>query len=103
MDNIVYIAGKIHGDENYKEKFSRAEEILSKRGFIVINPAKIPEGLHPDSYMPICLALINAADIICLIGKDWQESNGAKIEADLAYYQGKKVITLQGEDEDAGL
>ena len=36
----VYIAGKISGDKNYREKFSNAEQALTAMGHCVLNPAQ---------------------------------------------------------------
>lgn len=41
----IYIAGKITGDENYREKFAKAQAELEKDGHIVLNPSVLPEGL----------------------------------------------------------
>ena len=34
MANKVYIAGKISGDPDYREKFAKAEEELKAQGYI---------------------------------------------------------------------
>ena len=36
----VYISGKITGNENYLEEFSKAEKELKYCGYDVVNPAK---------------------------------------------------------------
>ncbi len=41
----VYIAGKITGDSTYLEKFRKAQKALEGEGFIVLNPAELPEGM----------------------------------------------------------
>ncbi len=33
--NTVYIAGKISGDADYKQKFNEAQKNLEERGFVV--------------------------------------------------------------------
>ena len=35
----IYIAGKITGDPNYREKFEKAEKFLAGQGHSVMNPA----------------------------------------------------------------
>ena len=47
----IYIAGKITGTTDYLERFARAEEWLNQHGYqgMVINPAKISNGLPPES------------------------------------------------------
>lgn len=88
---VVYLAGKIDGDPNYKEKFRKAAEQLESRGYIVLNPATLPEGMSKEKYMPICLAMLNQADIILLLS-DYEESPGARIELNYANYQNKEIL-----------
>ena len=85
---IIYLSGKITGDWDYKEKFRKKESVLICAGHAVLNPAKLPEGMPREKYMPICLAMLDSADAIYMIG-DWQESEGARIEYKYAIYQGK--------------
>lgn len=48
----VYLAGKITGDPNYREKFAAAAKKLEERaGVTVISPAVTPEGLKKADYM----------------------------------------------------
>lgn len=91
---IAYIAGKISGDEHYKKKFEKAQRKLERRGFIVLNPATLPEGMKKSKYLPICLAMIDAADVVVFL-KDWMNSKGARIEHEYAAYQEKGIIYLK--------
>lgn len=88
----IYIAGKITGEPNYKEKFDIAATSLEEQGHIVLNPAELPEGMLPADYMRICFAMIDTADVIYLL-KDWYSSSGAFIERDYAMYTGKSILT----------
>ena len=88
----IYIAGKITGDPNYKEKFDIAATSLEEQGHIVLNPAELPEGMLPADYMRICFAMIDTADAIYLL-KDWCSSSGVSIERNYAMYTGKSILT----------
>lgn len=98
---IVYIAGKITGDPEYKQKFARAAAAWRAAGQTVINPASLPEGLRGKDYMRICTAMMEAADIIILL-RDWQESKGARIEKLLAEYTEKAIIYYDGQESEKG-
>ena len=59
----VYIAGKITGDKNYREKFAKAEQALTAMGHCVLNPVNLPFGMEQGDYMRICFAMIDCAEI----------------------------------------
>ena len=83
--SVVYIAGKIAGDPDYKQKFGAAAETLEAMGLIVLNPAILPEGMNPEDYMRICLAMVESAhSVIFLPG--WELSAGAQVERMWARY-----------------
>lgn len=79
MSLKVYISGKITGDPDYRGKFSTAESRLKEAGHIVLNPANSPAGMRPADYMRLCLAMMETADIVLFL-KDWNNSEGAKLE-----------------------
>lgn len=87
----VYIGGKITGDAGYREKFEKAETVLSKIGHFVMNPAKLPSGMEQGDYMRICFSMIDCADVVVLLS-DWQESAGARLERAYAEKIGKEVV-----------
>ena len=89
----VYIAGKITGNDHYREEFAAAEEKLRALGYIPINPAILPEGLDSRDYMRICLAMLDSADAIAPL-LSWTRSDGAAIEMSLARYTDKKQIAM---------
>ena len=88
----VYISGAMaNRPDTYKQEFERVEKVLKKHGHVVINPAVLPEGLDHAKYMPICLAMVDSADIVFML-KGWGNSYGARLEHDYAIYQEKIVM-----------
>ena len=87
----VYIAGKITGDKNYREKFAKAEQALTAMGHCVLNPANLPSGMEQGDYMRICFSMIDCADCVVLL-PDWRESDGARLERAYAEKIGKEVV-----------
>lgn len=90
---LVYISGKITGDDKYKEKFALAESALNLQGYKTINPARIDLG--PDAtweqYMELDLYLLGACDAIYML-TDWTESRGASAEWGFAKAKGIKIM-----------
>ena len=89
----IYIAGKITGDCEYREKFERAAELLRREGHVVLNPAVLPAGLSDADYMRICIAMIDVADRVALL-PGWRESHGAQLERKYCAYIGKELVEL---------
>lgn len=90
----VYLAGKITGDQNYREKFAAAAKKLEERaGVTVISPAVTPEGLKKVDYMCICFAMLESADTAVFL-PDWEDSPGAQLEKHWCEYVGKKMVFL---------
>lgn len=85
---VVYISGPITGKGDYRKDFERAEAELRSRGCIVLNPAKLPEGLTKAEYMRINFAAIDSADAVLLL-PDWCTSPGASLEWMYCEYIGK--------------
>lgn len=83
--NVVYVAGKITGDENYRTKFEKAKERLSLKFPTVLIPSILPESKHLShaDYMHMCFAMIDVADGVVFL-EDWEDSVGAKIEMEYA-------------------
>ncbi len=90
----VYIAGKISGDPNYKEKFERAQKALEAEGYIVLNPATLPAGMEAADYMKICFTMIDVADVVAFIS-DFAESCGAMLELEYCRYINKQAFMIQ--------
>ena len=89
----IYIAGKITGDEGYREKFGFASERVREHGHIALDPSTLPEGMEPSDYMNICHAMINAADLVVFL-PDTFESAGAQLELDYCLYTNKMIFQL---------
>lgn len=87
----VYIAGKITGDPLYRQKFAEAERMLKALGYIVLNPALHPDGMEPQDYMHVDLAMIDVADAVYFLW-DWPDSEGARLELAYAGYFKKQIM-----------
>lgn len=82
----IYIAGKITGDPNYKDKFANMEsELLKILGTTVINPATLPTELEPADYARICFAMIDSSDIV-VFAPNYKKSQGALLEMQYCRY-----------------
>lgn len=91
---VVYLAGKITGDDEYREKFARYEAMLQRfSGIAVLNPAHAPLGLRPADYMRLAFAQIETADVVCFL-PDWGHSAGASLEMQYCRYIGKRWLQL---------
>ena len=89
---VVYVIGKITGDKNFKEKFSKAEKHLKSLGYTrVIIPTCVPDNLPYECYAPISIAFVQASDIVYAL-KDWNDSQGAIAELHYAEMAGKVII-----------
>ena len=98
---IVFISGKISGDENYREKFNRAERNLAALGYNILSPAILPGWLEWPEAMGITCEMVRTANAICML-PDWRGSKGAATEKALAEELGKNVLyytDLVSEDE----
>lgn len=83
VKKVIYISGKVTGDENYKKKFKEAEEKIKKMypAAEIVNPTAAD---FPDTYdwadcMRECMHMLKKCNSIYFID-DWQESAGACIE-----------------------
>lgn len=88
----VYLAGRITGDPNYRKKFEMAARELEAAGFVVVNPALLPEGgFSWDAYMRMSSAMLDECKASCFL-PDWADSRGAMIEFGRATATGKRVF-----------
>lgn len=87
----VYIAGKINGFKDYREKFKEAEDKFTAEGNVCMNPAVLGEGFNYEVYLPICLLMLQACDTVYMLN-NWKTSKGAKVELEYAKAQGKEIL-----------
>lgn len=91
----VYIAGKISGTDDFKERFGKAEKEFLKINCEVLNPAKLylimPESATHDEYLSMCYVMIEMCDIVYFL-KDWKNSVGASMEYKYCVRHGKRCI-----------
>jgi hypothetical protein len=90
----LYICGRITGDDRYYDKFLEAENELYEAGFAPINPAAcVPPALDWNRAMRKALGLMLQCDGVALLD-DWNNSKGAKIEANLAKAVGLPIKSI---------
>lgn len=99
----LYLCGSISdGDTASAEtreanvlRFYQAEDLLFRRGFGVINPARRGHsGQHWIDYMRAALRDISECDGLALLN-GWEKSRGARIEHDLAVSLGMPVKQVE--------
>ncbi|EMY6084914.1 DUF4406 domain-containing protein [Escherichia coli] len=95
---IVYVAGPMSGYEQFnRPALHSAAKRLTDKGYVVLNPATLPDGLTQAQYMDICLAMLRCADTIYML-KEWEYSAGARAENALAE---KLVLNVLFEEWDS--
>lgn len=94
MSKTIYIAGKITGDPNYREKFNAVQRKLEAEGYIVLNPAVLPsEGFTHEAYLRMSEAMLIECDEACFL-PDWQYSRGARREFVIAAEKNMEIRFL---------
>lgn len=93
---VIYIAGPITGRPNYQFAFDSAALALRAKGWIVLNPVELPQGLTEPAYMDICLAMVRHCDAVLMLD-GWEDSTGASCEQTYARKLGKDRFYGLGE------
>tara|TARA_R110000772_G_scaffold123063_3_gene229263 strand:+ start:1384 stop:2298 length:915 start_codon:yes stop_codon:yes gene_type:complete len=88
----IYISGPMTSHDSFnRPAFNSTSDALSLAGYIVLNPAILPDGLTQAQYMQIDLTMLQCCDAIFML-KNWDDSAGAMAEHALAMKLGLKVI-----------
>lgn len=91
---MIYIAGRISGTNDYKQRFSLAADKLRAQGHGVFNPAAANlEGTPLPRIMSYVLGQLCECEAIALL-PGWWRSGGARIEWLLAKYLKLRIIYL---------
>lgn len=90
MKKIIFLSGAITGVDNYWGTFERADDDLTSRGYTVLNPALLPEGMQAKNYTDICWVMLANADAVLML-PGWEDSMGAVAEHRLADLLDKPV------------
>ena len=62
---VVFIAGPMTGYQDYnRAEFDAEASVLSDRGFTVLNPAILPDGLEHQQYLAITLAMLEQGELL---------------------------------------
>lgn len=91
----VYISGKISDlpTDQVASKFEQAEQQVKACGHKPINP--LSSGVHPleswNTHIVADIAMLLECDAIYLL-KDWSDSKGARIEANIAKECGLEIM-----------
>lgn len=108
---LIYISGKITGDDNYRSKFATAENRLTRDGYDVLNPVKEADKLDRlhqalgraaptwSEYMRKCIVAIIDVGAVYML-RDWEESRGARLEHHIASELGIEIVYEEESTED---
>jgi Domain of unknown function (DUF4406) len=96
-DGTVYVAGPIRNQVlNNVPAFEDAVEKLNALGYKTINPHNIFEGMDVSEYkqkdyMKRCISYMAMCDVVVTL-PNWENSEGATEEVDIARRMGKEII-----------
>ena len=95
---VIYISGPIKDVPKYWKPFEHMEDEFSAKGFIVLTPTRLPEGLTDAQSMRIRAAMIDSADAVYFL-QGWYTDDASVLEHQHAHHIGK--ISLYGAVNDA--
>lgn len=86
----VYLSGRMSGlsPETWRWRFATLDVVLCQQGHEVVNPADTAIARHPWLYRIVGyrwtlwydLQLLRRCTHICMVGNDWRQSRGARLE-----------------------
>lgn len=94
MNNKTYLCGKVTGLPwtQVKAKFKRLENKAFRKGLDPVNPIiQSDKNATWEQEMKRCIALMCGCDHM-MVASDWQRSEGAKLEVELAKKLGINII-----------
>ncbi len=95
----VYISGPMTGMSGFNRRaFFKAAEKIAAAGHVALNPAVLPDGLSEADYMRVCVSMLQCADKILMLA-EWQNSQGARAEYELAVKLGLDILIQEGRYE----
>lgn len=91
----IMISGPMTGYPDFnRPAFNDAAEDMRQQGFIVYNPATLPDGWSHDEYLTETLRWVDEVDALFLLD-DWQHSKGAVMEFDRIISRRVPVLKFQ--------
>ena len=87
-----YIAGKITGTTDFKERFAKAEQEVAYMGLCPVNPVTLPHEHDKswNSYMKECISALMGCGAIYML-QGWLHSDGARLERSIADSVGMEI------------
>ena len=99
---IIYLSGPVTGQvEHSKKTFFECEVKLKAKGFHVVNPHRVCEGLPPEAWaecMRLCFIELfkhKPSELVVAMIGNWQNSEGASLERMLASKLNYRVVLIE--------
>ena len=98
----VYLSGRMSGlsTEEWRKRFKNVENTMKHFHCVVVNPAETVIATHPWLYklvgyrrtLAYDLWLLRHCDYLMMVGDDWQQSRGARLERMKAREWGIEIL-----------